>query len=114
MTDKASSSGAGLSIVLINAPPDDAARIARSLVEQKLAACVNVIPGVRSFYFWDGALQEDSESTLVVKTTDAALEDLTAAVKKLHPYSVPEVIALPLSDAGNPEYLSWVKSSVRD
>ncbi|NUO54336.1 MAG: divalent-cation tolerance protein CutA [Polyangiaceae bacterium] len=102
-----------MSIVLINAPPDDAPRIARALVEQKLAACVNVIPGVKSFYFWDGALQEDSESTLVVKTTDAALEDLTAAVKKLHPYSVPEVIALPLSDAGNPEYLSWVKSSVR-
>jgi periplasmic divalent cation tolerance protein len=103
----------GLSIVLINAPPDDAPRIARALVEQKLAACVNVIPGVKSFYFWDGALQEDGESTLVVKTTDAAVGDLTAAVKKLHPYSVPEVIALPLSDAGNPEYLSWVKSSVR-
>ena len=103
----------GLSIVLINAPPDDAPRIARALVEQKLAACVNVIPGVKSFYFWDGALQEDGESTLVVKTTDMAIEELTAAVKKLHPYSVPEVIALPLSDAGNPEYLSWVKSSVR-
>jgi periplasmic divalent cation tolerance protein len=108
-----SGDGGGLSVVLVNAPPGDAPRIARALVERKLAACVNVIPGVKSFYFWDGALQEDGESTLVIKTTAALVGDLTAAVKSLHPYTVPEVIALPLEDAGNSEYLAWLRSSVR-
>jgi len=101
-----------LVVVLVNAPPADAPRIARALIERRIAACVNVIPGVKSFYFWDGALQEDDESTLVVKTTSAALEALTAAVKELHPYSVPEVIALPLAEGGNAAYLDWVRGSV--
>lgn len=101
-----------LVVVLVNSPPADAPRIAKALVEQKLAACVNVIPGVKSFYFWEGALQEDEESTLVVKTTAASVQRLTKAVKELHPYSVPEVVALPLKNAGNADYLDWVRKSI--
>lgn len=101
-----------LVVVLVNAPPAEAPRIAKALVEQRLAACVNVIPGVKSFYFWEGNLEEDEESTLLVKTTAAGVAALTTAVKELHPYSVPEVIAVPLKNAGNPDYLDWVRKSV--
>lgn len=101
-----------LVVVLVNTPPADAPRIARALVERKLAACVNVVPGVKSFYFWEGKLEEEEESTLLVKTTASSVEQLTKAVKELHPYSVPEVIALPIETAGNPDYLDWVRKSV--
>jgi len=98
-----------LCVVLINAPPGDAARIARALVERRLAACVNVVPGVTSFYVWKGALTEDVEATLLVKTRRARIAAITAAMKELHPYTVPEVVALPLlGGEGNPEYAAWV------
>ena len=98
-----------LRLVLSNAPPDQAERIARALVERRLAACVNVVPGVVSFYFWDGALQRDAESTLLVKTRAELVGPLTDAIRELHPYSVPEVIAVPLAPGeGNGAYLEWV------
>lgn len=100
-----------LRLVLVNAPPDRAPEIARALVERRLAACVNVVPGVRSFYRWQGKLEEDQESTLLVKTRADRVEELTRAVRELHPYEVPEVIALPIeAGAGNPAYLAWVAS----
>jgi periplasmic divalent cation tolerance protein len=100
-----------LALVLCTAPPDDALRIARALVERRLAACVNVVPGVTSVYRWAGAIHEDRESTLLVKTRRALVESLTAAIGELHPYAVPEVIAIGLDPgAGNPEYLAWVRS----
>ncbi len=113
MVDPDAVSGAGegdLVVVLVNAPAADAPRIARALVERRLCACVNVVPGVKSFYFWEGKLTEDDESTLLIKTLRGRVSDLTLAVKGLHPYSVPEVIALPLvAGLGNPDYLTWVK-----
>jgi periplasmic divalent cation tolerance protein len=103
-----------LRLVLVNAPPDKAKDIARALVEKKLAACVNVVPRVASFYFWDGALQEDEESTLLVKTRAALMTELTAAVKAMHPYTVPEVIAIPIDHhAGNQDYLAWLRAEAR-
>ncbi|NUP09283.1 MAG: divalent-cation tolerance protein CutA [Polyangiaceae bacterium] len=100
-----------LRVVLVNTPVDAAESIARAIVEQRLAACVNVVPKVKSFYFWEGKLQEDDESTLLIKTRAALVGALTTAVKAIHPYSVPEVVALPIDgSAGNPDYLAWVRS----
>ena len=98
-----------LSLVLVNTPPADAERIAKALVEARLAACVNVVPAVKSFYHWQGKLEEATESTLLIKTQKALLPELTQAVKAIHPYSVPEVIALEIdASAGNGEYLAWL------
>lgn len=98
-----------LRLVLVNAPAKDAPVIARALIERRLAACVNVVPGVTSFYRWQGALEEDAESTLLIKTRATLVSALTDAVRELHPYDVPEVIALAIEPgAGNPAYLAWV------
>lgn len=103
-----------LSLVLVNTPPGDAERIAKTLVQQRLAACVNVVQNVKSFYQWQGALEEANESTLLIKTRTALLDELTAAVKAVHPYSVPEVIALAIEpSAGNLDYLAWVLSGTK-
>ena len=103
-----------LSLVLCNAPPDDALRIARVVVEGRLAACVNVVPGVTSVYRWEGAIHEDRESTLLIKTRASLLDELTAAIREAHPYAVPEVIVLPIeTGVGNPAYLAWVRDETR-
>ncbi len=97
-------------VVLMTTPPDAGDRIARALVERGLAACVNVLPSVRSFYRWQGAVQADEECLLVAKTTTAAVEALTAFVRSVHPYENFELIALPV-EAGSQAYLDWVISS---
>lgn len=103
-----------LSLVLCNAPPDDALRIARVVVERQLAACVNVVPGVTSVYRWEGAMHEDRESTLLIKTRASVLDALTAAIREVHPYAVPEVIAVAIEPGvGNPAYLTWVRDETR-
>lgn len=84
-----------------------AASIARQLVEQRLAACVNVLPRVQSIYRWQGIIEEATEVSLLIKTTHARYAELEAAIKVLHPYDVPEVIALPIA-AGLPQYLGWI------
>ena len=90
---------------------EDASRIARTLVERRLAACVNVLPGVRSFYRWKGAVEEDEERLLVIKTRRDRFEALRAALVALHPYELPEAIALPI-EAGHVPYLAWLDESV--
>jgi periplasmic divalent cation tolerance protein len=96
-------------LVLINAPEEQAEEIARALVEEKLAACVNVVPRVTSIYRWEGKIERAVESTLLVKTRRALVEVLTAAVKARHPYTVPEVVAVPIDGTlGNAAYLAWV------
>jgi periplasmic divalent cation tolerance protein len=89
------------------ASSEDAERIAEALVERELAACVNVLPGVRSFYRWKGALQRDDERLLVIKTRAERFEALREALVALHPYELPEVVALPVS-AGHAPYLDWI------
>ena len=89
---------------------DEAARIARALVEEKLAACVNLVPGLRSIYRWQGAVQEDAEILLIAKTRAALVDALAARVRALHPYDLPEVIALAVV-AGSEPYLDWVRSA---
>lgn len=105
---------AAVRVALCNAPPEHADRIAEALVREGLAACVNIIPAVKSYYVWSGELQRDEESTLLVKTTAARMKALTERVLALHPYDLPEVIAVPLElREGNPAYLRWVTERVR-
>jgi periplasmic divalent cation tolerance protein len=100
-------------VVLVTAPtPDRAAEIARALVEERLAACGNVVPGIRSIYRWEGKVQEDAEALLVLKTTRARFDALRDRVLALHPYEVPEVIALPV-EAGSARYLAWIADETR-
>jgi len=87
-----------------------AAHMARFIVENKLAACVNIIPELRSIYAWQGQVCDEKESLLIIKTRSELFPDLTAAVKKLHPYEVPEIVALNI-DQGLPEYLKWIDDS---
>jgi periplasmic divalent cation tolerance protein len=90
---------------------DEAQRIADALVERRLAACVNVLPGVRSTYRWKGAIERADEWLLVVKTRRERFEEVAAAIRELHSYEVPEVVMLELT-GGDPRYLAWIDASV--
>lgn len=95
-------------LVLTNLPDRGAAeRIADSLVTEGVAACVNVLAECASVYRWQGKVEHASEVPLLIKTSRAAYPQLESALRKLHPYELPEIIALPVS-AGLPEYLNWV------
>jgi periplasmic divalent cation tolerance protein len=89
----------------------DAQRIGRALVERRLAACVNVVPGITSIYSWKGTIETDAELLLVIKTRREKLEALRAALVELHPYEVPELVAMPV-EGGNAAYLEWIGESV--
>lgn len=89
----------------------DAERVARALVERRLAACVNVVPGVVSTYRWKGEVERDDEHLLVVKTRADRVEALREALVTLHPYELPELVVLPV-EAGHAPYLDWVRESV--
>ena len=86
---------------------DEAEKIARGLVNERLAACVNVIPSVRSFYRWQGKIEDSAEFLLVIKSSREHFEALRASLEKLHSYEVPEVIAMPVVD-GAQNYLNWM------
>lgn len=90
----------------------DAERLARALVEGRLAACVNVVPGVRSFYRWKGEVDSGVEFLLIVKTSRELFPALRAEMERLHPYELPELLALPVV-AGAENYLSWFQASLR-
>lgn len=91
---------------------EDAERIARALVEGGLAACVNIVPAVTSVYRWKGRVERGEERLLVVKTRADRFEALREAIISLHPYELPEVIALPI-EAGHAPYLAWLDEGVR-
>ena len=90
----------------------EARRIARTLVREKLAACVNVVPGVSSIYAWKGKIEEGREVLLLLKSRASLSKRLAARVKQLHSYEVPEVVTIPIA-AGNPDYLRWIRESTR-
>jgi periplasmic divalent cation tolerance protein len=97
-------------LVISNLPDRAAAEsLARALVERRLAACINILPPCRSVYRWQGAVEQADEVPLLIKTTRARYAELEAALGELHPYAVPEIIALPLA-AGLPAYLDWVSA----
>lgn len=92
--------------------PATAGRIAEALVEEHLAACVNVLPGLQSVYRWQGQIQRDTEVLLLIKTTRARYPALQARLPQLHPYELPELLAVEAA-AGLPAYLQWVAESTR-
>jgi periplasmic divalent cation tolerance protein len=95
-------------LVLTNVPDLECAQlIARTLVEARLAACVNLLPAVQSIYRWQGQIEEATEITLLIKTTSQQVDSLQRAIVKLHPYDVPEIIATPIV-AGYAPYLQWI------
>jgi periplasmic divalent cation tolerance protein len=100
-----------LHVVLVTAPDAEVgARIGRVLVEEGLAACANLVPGIRSIYRWEGAVHDDAEVLLILKTRAALSAALAARVRALHPYQLPEVLALPVAGGSEP-YLDWVRSA---
>jgi periplasmic divalent cation tolerance protein len=100
-------------LVISTAPPDRASELARQLVEERLAACVNILPGARSIYRWQGELCDDEEAVLLIKTVAGRVAELSTRLVELHPYDVPEVIGLELVPGeGNPAYLEWLASCV--
>jgi periplasmic divalent cation tolerance protein len=99
-------------ILIIASSADEAAIIARTLVDEHLAACVNILPGVRSFFFWEGKMQEAAETLMICKSRSLLLDAVIARVRELHSYSVPEIIALPIL-GGLPDYLAWVDNSTK-
>jgi periplasmic divalent cation tolerance protein len=86
---------------------EEARELARALVEERLAACANVLGDIRSFYWWEGKVRDDGEVALILKTRDALVEKVTRRITELHSYSVPCVVALPIT-AGNPDFLDWI------
>jgi periplasmic divalent cation tolerance protein len=99
-------------IVILSTVPNEekAAEIARALVEDHLVACVNIVPGLRSIFRWEGKLSDDAEVLCIIKTARDRFDQVAARIKQLHPYSVPEVIALPVVKGFEP-YLEWVRKS---
>ena len=95
-------------LIYITASSDEEARtIARTLVEERLAACANILGRIGSVYWWEGELQEDDEVALIVKSTDALVPRIVERVKTLHSYDCPCVVALPIA-AGNAAFLDWI------
>ena len=92
--------------------PEEAARIGRTLVESRLAACANVFPAMTSIYRWQGEVHDDSEIALIVKTRRGLVDDVVAKVNELHGYDCPCVVALPIT-AGNPDFLQWIVAETK-
>jgi periplasmic divalent cation tolerance protein len=100
-------------IVLTTLPIEgDIESFAAQLVDERLAACVNILPGMRSVYRWKNAMERADERQLIIKTTRSALTSLEARIRKLHPYDVPEFVVLPI-DSGSADYLSWLAENTK-
>ena len=96
-------------VVFCTTPVDEADKIANTLVEEELVACVNVIPKVKSHYKWKGEVCHDEEALLIIKTTEKLIPQLTERINAVHPYETVEIIALPITE-GDSDYLKWIES----
>ncbi|HBP86901.1 MAG: divalent-cation tolerance protein CutA [Nitrospira sp.] len=100
-------------VVLVTVGSDEEAkRLASILVKSGLAACVNIIPGVRSIFLWDGKIAEEQEFLLLAKTVNKAFNQLVSLIKANHSYTVPEIIAIPIQQ-GSEEYLTWIREATK-
>ena len=101
-------------IVYCTCPDRSAAeKLARELVASRLAACVNILPGVESFYRWQGNIEHDNEILLLIKSDAAHFDALKDTISRLHPYEVPEILAVPV-EAGHQPYLEWIDQCLED
>jgi len=101
-------------LVISNCPDEECAnRIALAVIESRLAACVNILPRIQSVYRWQGKVESATEIPLLFKSTASAYPALEAKIRELHPYEVPEIVALPISQ-GLPAYLNWVAAETTD
>lgn len=100
-----------LLVITTFASAEDAARVLRELVEERLAACGNILPGVRSIYRWQGAVQDDAEVLVTLKTRKQDWPALLSRLHELHPYQVPECLAFRVA-AGAPRYLAWLEEAL--
>jgi periplasmic divalent cation tolerance protein len=98
-------------VVFATAPPNSSGRLARLIVEEGLAACIN-ISQVRSTFFWEGEVKEEAEDLLIIKTMTEKLELLATRIREVHPYDLPEVIALQVV-GGDDDYLAWISEALR-
>jgi periplasmic divalent cation tolerance protein len=99
-------------VVSTCADREQAERIAHSLIELHLAACVNILPGVQSIYRWQGGVESSAEVLLLIKTKSELRDEVKAAVSRLHSYEIPELLVLPVAD-GSEAYLAWLEESLR-
>ena len=100
-------------VLFITTPTvEEAQRISKILLEQRKAACVNIVPRVSSLFWWQGKIDSARESLLIVKTTASQLNELVTLVKEIHSYDVPEIIAIPIV-GGNQDYLEWIGKEVK-
>lgn len=99
-------------IVFVSCPPQAASDLAQVLIELRLAACVNVLPGISSVYRWQDEVQRDEESLLLIKTARTRYPALERAVREHHPYELPEILAVSV-EAGLPAYLNWLRDAIR-
>ncbi len=95
-------------VVFISVPREEANNLAKGIVEERLAACVNIVPKIESWFRWDNKVEHDEEALLIIKTTQQRFDTLRDWVVANHPYELPEIIALPISE-GLPQYLAWVR-----
>ncbi len=101
-------SQAEYAVVFVTAPSLEVARrVGFEVVEKKLAACANLVPGIESIFHWEGKMQQEQEVFMLLKTRAGLIDDLVAAIRDLHPYSTPEIIALPIL-SGSRDYLEWI------
>ena len=112
MSDKAgdqpiAGGGEAILVLITVSSPQEADKIARSLVAERLAACVNILPEVRSLFSWENKLSEEKEALLVVKSRRSLFRQVVLRVKELHSYTVPEIIAIPIVE-GSVSYLQWI------
>jgi periplasmic divalent cation tolerance protein len=102
--------GTEIVVFITTSSEDEAVKIARSLVESRLAACVNISKDIRSIYSWQGNIEDDQEVLMVVKTRSKLFDALSIKVREVHSYDVPEIIALPIVK-GSSDYLNWIKEA---
>lgn len=100
-------------VIFVTVPDNSVGKkIAQKILKNKLCACVNIVTKIKSSYWWKNKIEHSDESLLIIKTKRTVFTKLLAYIKKIHPYTVPEIIALPI-EAGNKEYLNWISKSIR-
>ena len=100
-------------IAITSAPQDDAENIARAIIDEKLAACVQILGPATSFYWWKGEVQKDAEAIMLLKTKECRIQEIKQRIESIHPYDIPELLFLPILD-GLPGYFDWINTVVAD